>query len=96
MNTEAHVKTAAHQVLTFITRKASETGNTLSDDITAYINDVKSLPWNQAYEKTMPYRILTDQLRLNTIRDKLPFLTEKEAYSVKAYLDFICNFAGMN
>ena len=96
MNTEAHVKLAAQQVLTFIERKASETGNQLPAEIISFVNEVKVLAWDQAYEKTMAYRILPDQMRANTIKDKLPFLTEKEASNVKAYLDFICNFAGQN
>ena len=94
MNTEAHVKSAAQQVLTFIERRASETRNQLPAEMVAYVNEVKTLPWDQAYEKTMAYRILPDQMRLDTIKGKLSFLTEKEAYDVKAYLDFICNFAG--
>ena len=88
------MRIAAAQVLTFIERKANETGHVLSDEIMSFVKDVKNIPWDQAYEKTMIYRIVPESARASMIKQKLPFLTEKEAENTKSYLDFICDFAG--
>ena len=47
------------------------------------------------YSKTMIYRLLSDDERLATLKEKLSFLSESECIIVKRQIDYIVDLAAL-
>ena len=67
----------------------------LSNEISDLISTLKNTRWIDMYSKIMIYRLLSDDEKLSTVREKLPFLTESECLLVKRQIDYIVDLAAL-
>ena len=89
MSAEATARKYAENLEIYLLQKSSNLGKEISD----LISNLKTTPWEDIYYKTMIYRILSDEERLNTLKNKLPFLTDAECYLIKQHIDYIVSLA---